>query len=101
MDQKWVSVVFLQDDEADKVLDLVGTHGVEAAVEHLSSWDYGEETTGAAIANDEVYDAIPTGALDRTAEHGNYLLFYNPFMGHVALYRHPDPRPHAGPESKP
>lgn len=97
LERQWVSVVFLQGDEADEVLDMIGTHGVEAAVEHLSGWDYGEEITGAAIANDEVYDAIPTGALDRTAEHGDYLLSYNPFMGHVALYRHPGPEPNPAP----
>ncbi|MBN8883021.1 MAG: hypothetical protein J0H73_11990 [Salana multivorans] len=90
MDQTWVSVVFLQGDEADEVLDLIDTHGTQAAVEYLSSWDYGEETTSAAIANHATYETIPAGTLDKVAEHGIYTLTYNPFMGHVSLLRHPD-----------
>jgi hypothetical protein len=35
--------------------------------------------------------AIPVGVLDKTAESGMYTLTYNPFMGQVALYRHPNP----------
>jgi hypothetical protein len=27
--------------------------------------------------------------LDKTAESGQYTLSFNPFMGHVALHRHP------------
>lgn len=91
LDRQWVTVVFLQGQEADEVLDMIDAHGVEAAVKHLSNWDYGEETTGAAIANDDVHDAIPVGVLDKTAESGMYTLVFNPFMGHVALYRHPNP----------
>lgn len=91
LDRQWVTVVFLQGQEADEVLDMIKVHGVEAAVEHLSNRDYGEETTGAAIANRDVHDAIPVGVLDKTAESGMYTLTYNPFMGHVALYRHPNP----------
>lgn len=90
MDQTWVSVVFLQGDDADEVLDLINTHGTQAAVEHLSGWDYGEETTSAAIANHATYETIPAGTLDKMAEHGIYTLTYNPFMGHVSLLRHPE-----------
>lgn len=89
IDRKWVSVVFMQGDDADEVLDTIDTHGTEAAVEYLSGWDYGEETTSAAIANQATYDAIPAGPLDKVAEHGIYTLIYNPFMGHVGLFRHP------------
>ena len=31
--------------------------------------------------------------LHQTAESGRYTLTYNPFMGHVALYRHANPAP--------
>ncbi|MCI1978275.1 MAG: hypothetical protein LKJ44_00940 [Bifidobacteriaceae bacterium] len=91
LDRQWVTVVFLQGQGADEVLDMIDAHGVEAAIGHLSNWDDGEETTGAAIANRDVHDAIPAGTLDKTAESGVYTLTYNPFMGHVALYRHPNP----------
>jgi hypothetical protein len=89
LDRRWVTVVFLQGEEADQALDIIQTDGVDAAVEHLARWDYGAETDSAAIANRDVHDAIPSGVLDRTAESGPYTLTYNPFMGHVALHRHP------------
>jgi hypothetical protein len=87
--RRWVTVVFLQGEEADQALDIIQTQGIDAAVEHLAQWDYGAETDSAAIANRDVHDAIPVGVLDRTADSGQYTLTYNPFMGHVALHRHP------------
>jgi hypothetical protein len=88
-DRQWVTVVFLQGQEADQVLDIIQARGVDAATEHLAQWDYGEETDSAAIANGDIRDAIPAGVLDRTTDSGPYTLTYNPFMGHVALHRHP------------
>lgn len=89
LDRQWVTVVFLQGEEADHVLDIIQAQGVDAAVEHLAQWNYGAETDSAAIANRDVHDEIPVGVLDRTADSGQYTLTYNPFMGHVALHRHP------------
>jgi hypothetical protein len=91
LDRQWVTVVFLQGQEADEVLDMIDAHGVEAAAEHLTRRDYGDETDSAAVTNGDIRDAIPVGVLDKTAESGQYMLTYNPFMGHVALYRHPNP----------
>ena len=87
-ERRWVSVVFLQGEEADQVLDVIDRDGTAAAIEHLKGWDYGEETTQAALENGYVYDDPPTGALDRviTGEDG-YTLTYNPFAGHVSLLR--------------
>lgn len=85
---RWVNVVFLQGQEADAVLWLIDRDGPDAAIEHLAGFDYGEETTGAAMANGYVYDAPPTGALDKQATSGEYTLTYNPDLGHVGLYRH-------------
>lgn len=88
--RRWLSVVFLQGAEADEVLDLINRDGPDAAIEHLRNWDYGEETTDAALENGYVYDEPPTGQLDRTVTDGDYTLTYNPFMGHVSLLRsHP------------
>lgn len=86
--RRWVSVVFLQGEEADQVLDVIDRDGTPAAIEHLKGWDYGEDTTQAALENGYVYDEPPTGALDRvvTGEDG-YTLTYNPFAGHVSLLR--------------
>lgn len=92
---RWVSVVFLQGDEADEVLDLIDRDGADAAIEHLKGWDYGEETTDAAVVNGYVYDAPPTGPLDRAATGNGYLLTYSHAYGHVGLLREhttaPDP----------
>ncbi|MCI1787668.1 MAG: hypothetical protein LKI58_06330 [Actinomyces sp.] len=89
LDRQWVTVVFLQGEEADEALDIIQTQGVDAAVEHLACWDYGAETDSVAITNGDIRDAISAGVLDKTAESGPYTLSYNPFMGHVALHRHP------------
>ena len=87
-ERRWINVVFLQGEDADEVLDLIDRDGTAAGVEHLKGWDYGEETTQAALENGYVYDEPPTGALDRviTGEDG-YTLTYNPFAGHVSLLR--------------
>ena len=86
--RRWISVVFLQGEEADQVLDVIDRDGTAAAIEHLKGWDYGQETTQAALENGYVYEEPPTGALDRvvTGEDG-YTLTYNPFAGHVSLLR--------------
>lgn len=95
--RRWVSVVFLQGEEADEVLNLIDRDGTDTAITHLAQWDFGEETTDAAMENGYVYDAPPTGALDRVATEGDYALTYNPAMGHVSLLRQhtvpPDPAP--------
>ncbi|GAB3623700.1 hypothetical protein GCM10027418_17840 [Mariniluteicoccus endophyticus] len=87
--RRWISVVFLQGEDADEVLDLIDRHGIDAGLEHLKGWDYGEETTGAALENGHVYDLdqLPTGPLDLDATVAGYRMVYNPSMGHVALYR--------------
>jgi hypothetical protein len=93
--RRWISVVFLQGDEADEVLDLIDAQGTDAAIEYLTGYDYGDETVEAAIANGHVYDKPQAGALDRTATRDVYTLTYSTFLGHVGLYREanalPDP----------
>ncbi len=94
--QRWVSLVFLQGSEADPVLDLIDDEGIAAAVTYLASWDYGDETVEEAIANGHVYDELPAGVLDKTATHDVYTMTYNPHIGYVGLYRHPDALPDPG-----
>ncbi|WRS29177.1 hypothetical protein U6G28_06460 [Actinomycetaceae bacterium MB13-C1-2] len=89
----WVGVVFFQGEDADRVLDYINKHGTQGAVEYLSNWDYGDETTNAATANGEIHLDISGGMLDHTVEHGSYVLSHNPHLGHVALYRRIDPTP--------
>lgn len=94
---RWISVVFLQGEEADVVLDLIDRQGTDAAIEHLAGFDYGQETTQAALENGYVYDAPPNGILDRTAnatiDGSDYLLTFSPFLGHVSLLREYDATP--------
>ncbi|MBX3195153.1 MAG: hypothetical protein KF727_08675 [Microbacteriaceae bacterium] len=84
---RWVSVVFLQGQDADEVLAIIDRDGTDAAIEHLAGFDMGEETTQAALVNGYVYDAIPTGFLDHTTSSGEYTLTYNHDHGHVSLLR--------------
>ncbi|SMX93836.1 hypothetical protein [Brevibacterium casei] len=84
---RWLSVVFLQGAEADQVLDVIDRDGTDAAIEHLAQWDYGQETTEAALENGYVYDEPPTGALDRVVTAADYTLTYDHAHGHVALLR--------------
>ena len=95
---RWVSVVFLQGQDADEVLTIIDRDGTDAAIEHLAGFDMGEETTQAALVNGYVYDTIPAGPLDRTTTAGIYTLTYNHDHGHVSLLRtHPETRePDAG-----
>lgn len=85
--RRWISVVFLQGDEADEVLERIDRDGPDAGIEHLTGFDHGAETTDAALENGYVYDEPPTGALDRVVTEGDYTLTYNPAMGHVSLLR--------------
>lgn len=90
---RWVNVVFLQGQDADEVLAMIDRDGPDAAIEHLSGFDMGEETTQAALVNGYVYDEPPTGPLDRVATRGVYTLTYNHDHGHVSLLRtHPEAR---------
>lgn len=88
---RWVSVVFLQGQDADEALTIIDRHGTNTAIEHLAGFDMGEETTQAALINGYVYDEPPTGPLDRVVEEGGYALTYNHDHGHVSLLRtHPE-----------
>lgn len=83
----WLTVVFLQGEEADRVLDVIDRDGTDAAIEHLRGFDYGDETTDAALANGHVYDDLPTGTTEQHVNDGGYALIYSQAFGTVALYR--------------
>ncbi|NOJ60323.1 hypothetical protein [Arthrobacter sp. 260] len=85
--RRWVSVVFLQGEDADEVLDLIDRDGTATAIEHLKGFDYGDETTAAALENGYVYDEPPAGPLDHVVVEGDYTLTSNAAMGHVSLLR--------------
>jgi hypothetical protein len=91
---RFISVVFLQGEEADRVVDLIQYKGTDAAIEHLSGYDFGQETVDAALENGYVYDTVPApGVLERQAELDVYTLTYSPFLSTVALVRQYDVMP--------
>lgn len=93
---RWINVVFLQGDEADRPLRILGELGHVDAVDYLAQWDYGEETTQAALENGYVYDEPGEGTNDRVMVSGDYALVVNPHVGYVSLLRrHPEPGPSA------
>jgi hypothetical protein len=75
------------------VLWLIDRDGPDAAIAHLSHYDYGQETTDAAMEHGYVYDAPPTHALDKETARGEYAIIHNPDLRHVALYRRHDIAP--------
>ena len=88
---RWINVVFLQGDEADRPLRILGELGHVDAVDYLAQWDYGEETTQAALENGYVYDDPGQGTNDRVMMSGDYALVVNPHVGYVSLLRrHPE-----------
>ncbi|MCH1882900.1 hypothetical protein [Agrococcus sp. ARC_14] len=84
---RWVSVVFLQGDEADRPLRILGELGHVDAVDYLAQWDYGDETTQAALENGYIYNVPGEGANDRVVTSGEYALVVNPHIGYVSLLR--------------
>ena len=84
---RWVNVVFLQGDEADWPLRILGELGHVDAVDYLAQWDYGDETTQAALENGYVYDEPGEGTNDQVAISGDYALVINPHIGYVSLLR--------------
>lgn len=86
---RWISVIFLQGDDADEALAMIDRNGAAATTEHLQLWDSGDETTDAALTNGYVYDRIPAGATDRTIEDDGspYALTYSAQFRYVSLLR--------------
>ncbi|BDZ65284.1 hypothetical protein [Agromyces mangrovi Wang et al. 2018] len=93
VERRWMSVVFMQGEEADGVLDMIDKNGPEAAIRHLSQWDYGDETRDAALVNGYVYEEIPKSPTDRVVRNDSagYALTYNQHFGYVSLLRHFEP----------
>lgn len=84
---RWVCVVFLQGEDADQPLRILGELGHVDSVGFLAQWDYGDETTQAALENGYVYDQPGEGTNDRVALSGDYALVVNPHVGYVSLLR--------------
>lgn len=85
--QRWISVVFLQGQEANQVLNVIDNHGPDAAIKHLTGWDYGKETTDMAMEDGHVYDQPPAGVADQETDSNEYRMVHNHQLRHVGLYR--------------
>jgi hypothetical protein len=57
-DSRWISVVFLQGQEARYLLSMIELRGAPAAIEYLRNWDHGKWATDAALTDAYVYDRI-------------------------------------------
>lgn len=99
----WISVAFLQGDDADKVLGIISRDGEAAAMAQLHSLDHGDETTDAALTNGYAYDRIPAGSTDRTIEDAGspYALTYSARYRYVSLLRRYRREPESGLDSTP
>lgn len=97
--ERWLSVLFLQGEDATQALELVDRFGAPFAIRHLARHDRGDQTTEAALIDGYVYDAIPTCPTDRVAQDraSGYALKFNPTLHYVSLLRRyaPDGPPQA------
>jgi len=84
---RWVSVVFMQGDEADEPLRILDELGYVEAMDYLAQWDYGDETTRAALVNGYVYNKPGEGTNDQVVTSGEYALVVNWRIGYVELLR--------------
>lgn len=77
---KFAQIVFIQDEEATEVGDLLNDQGIEAVVEYLAQWDMGES---------EIRDesSAGTGWMEREHRSGPYILSWNPYIGYFGLQR--------------
>jgi hypothetical protein len=102
---RWISVVFLQGDEASDMLKVIDREGPIAAIYELRQFDFGDETVDAALVNGYVYDQIPAGHGDHTIEpfHFPYALTYNESFRYVSLLRRYEatPEPTSAPSASP
>ncbi|WP_157432113.1 hypothetical protein [Agromyces italicus] len=86
---RWISVVFLQGEEAEELLATIEREGPIAAIYRLREYDHGDATIETALADGYVYDAVPTGSTDHTIEPfgSPYALTYSDTFGYVSLLR--------------
>lgn len=96
---QWISVAFLQGEEAEDLLAVIDREGPISAIYQLKHLDHGDETIEAALVNGYVYDAVPAGSTDHTIEPfgSPYALTYSDTFGYVSLLRRYEPKPEPAP----
>ncbi|OQA82032.1 MAG: hypothetical protein BWY31_03441 [Lentisphaerae bacterium ADurb.Bin242] len=76
--KEYMSIVFIQNEEAEEPLNILEAQGKGAALQYLRQWDYGED-------DGETYPENPAGSGDSTYREGNYIMSYNSSMGYIGL----------------
>lgn len=66
---KYTSIIHMQGEEANVILDIIKNEGEEVGMEMLKRWDYGD--------GGEDYNEAPWGSRDETYESGDYIMSYN------------------------
>lgn len=82
---KYSNIVFLQDSEADEVLNILDEYGAQKAFEYLLQWDYGEHVIEEQKIDFYGRDFTPWGKNDRLFKKDNYVMTYNLSMGYIGL----------------
>jgi hypothetical protein len=100
---RWISVVFIQGDEAKDTIGTIARNGAAAAIHELQRRDSGDDTTASALENGYVYEGIPASSTDRTFEDENseYALAFSPTFAYVSLLRRYSELPERQPVSRP
>lgn len=80
--QKFLNIVFIQNEEAEEPLRILEDQGEGAALRYLRQWDYREDD---GEDDGEVYDENPGGNGDSVYREGNYILTYNTSLGYIGL----------------
>jgi hypothetical protein len=91
--EDFITIVFMQGEEADEAFDIWDRDGFDAVVNYLQEWDFGDENDNAAIVMNETYSDIKdiTGRYDFIdiweSEHGNYWVTSNRSLSYISLIR--------------
>jgi hypothetical protein len=78
---KFAQIVFMQDEEAREVGEMMNDNGIEAVVEYLAQWDNGEY----GDVRDE--STAGMGWQENVHRSGDYVLTWNPYIGYFGLQR--------------
>ena len=77
---KFEDIVFLQNSEADEVLNIIEENGEEAGLQYLLQWDQGG-------GEGELRLIHPAGLRDNSFENEHFVMSYNSKIGYAGLCR--------------
>lgn len=100
--KKYYEIVFLQQRDGIKPLEILREEGKDAALEYLKQYDYGKELDHSPVE-------APWGDDDETYEKDGYVMSWSAELGYIGLVREvkkeeppaEEPVPTAAPEATP